>query len=136
MTLRTLQQDKIEVKYLSHPTALSARRQARLALKDGYLLLASHPDAIAQFRERTPPRHNTGEVPVLRISSKELAKVLRQHHSDIVEHFAAQNTHFQTCRRPGTRQGGFDARPSRPYQITHTGGPGQVSMILRIQPPS
>ncbi len=136
MALRTLQQDKIEVKYLVHPTALPPGIEPALALKDRYLLLATNPEAIAQFREAAPPRVKSGEVPLVRISTKELAKVLRQHHAAIVEHMAAQNTISKLAAAQELDKAVSMLDLLGPIEINHTGGLGQMSVILRIHPPS
>jgi Protein of unknown function (DUF3352) len=135
MALRTLQQDKVEVKYLAHATAFPSGVQPALALKDGYLLLATNPEAILKFRETTPPRIKAGEVPLVRISSKELAKVLREHHSAFVEHMAAQNTISKVAAAQELDKAVSMLDLLGPIEITHTGSPGQMSVILRIHPP-
>jgi len=88
--LKTVVQDKVEVKYLEGDKVFPPGLRPALALKDGYLLLASSPEAIQGFR---PQQTQTfaGEVPVVRLSIVELGKFLRQHRAWVIAAIADKN---------------------------------------------
>src|SRR5262249_42185979 len=68
MTLQTVVQDQVEVKYLASDPAFLPGLQPAFALSNGYLLLASSPEAVRRFSvaaPRTPPA--SGERPLLRV---------------------------------------------------------------------
>jgi len=82
--VQTVMQDKVEVKYLSNNKLFPPGLQPACALKDGYLLLASSPEAILAFRKHEPKADNPRETPIVRLSTRELAKVLRQREDSIL----------------------------------------------------
>jgi hypothetical protein len=87
--VRTLQQGGVEIKHLDNDQVFPPGFQPALALKDGYLLLASSPEAIKSFTRRSGnPQPPGGDVPFLRFAPAELARLLRQHRSKLVEHIA------------------------------------------------
>ena len=84
MRLQTVMQDKVEVTYLSNDKLFPPGFQPACALKDGFLLFASSPDAIVSFRlhERRPDERN--ETPLLRVSAPELAELLEHRREHIL----------------------------------------------------
>ena len=76
--LETMMQGKIEVKYLSSAAAFPPGVQPACALKDGYLIFASATEAIAQFNAPDVRPGSLKETPLLRLSTRELAKLLEQ----------------------------------------------------------
>jgi hypothetical protein len=77
-------QDKVEVRYLQGDKVFPRGFQPACALKDGYLLFATAPDAILQFRPgASAPAAD--DVPLLRISTRGLASLLRQRREQIVD---------------------------------------------------
>jgi len=89
MSLKTEYQDKVEVKYLIGGVGLPDGLQPAFALKDGYLVLASSPDAVRRF---TPTSQAfTGDVPFLRVSIVELRKYLQTHRAALVAALAERN---------------------------------------------
>jgi len=82
--LKTVMQDKVEVTYLSNDKLFPLGFQPACALKDGFLLVASSPDAIMNFRlhDRRPDERK--ETPLLRLSAPELAKLLEHRREHIL----------------------------------------------------
>ncbi len=76
--IRSVQQGSTEVKYLVQDKLFPAGFQPALALKDGYLLLATAPEAIAKFRAQPAGITTPGEVPLVKISPPELARLMKQ----------------------------------------------------------
>ena len=86
----TVQQGAVEVKHLSHEHLFPAGFQPALALKGGYLLLATSPEAIARFQPHDSTAVAGDAVPFVRFLPGELAKLLRQHRSKAVEQLSAK----------------------------------------------
>ncbi len=134
IAMRTLRQGPVEVKYLANDKLLPPGFQPACALKDGYLLLATSPDAIARFGTTTATPAPGPEVPFLRLSAVELAKTLRQYRQPLIDHIAAND------RVPNTVAArDFDnflaildllAR----VEVTRASGAGQSSFVLRVVP--
>ncbi len=75
LALRTVFQDGVEVKFLTGERILSAGLQPALALKDGYLVLATSPEAIRQFVVTGKPATSAAnEAPWLRMSVSEVRR--------------------------------------------------------------
>jgi hypothetical protein len=82
--LQTLMQDKVEVMYLSNDTLFPPGFRPACALKDGFLLLASSPDAIANFRLHDKKPDERKDTPLVRVSAPELAKLLEHRREHIL----------------------------------------------------
>jgi hypothetical protein len=83
--LRTLQQGPVEIKHLANDELFPAGFQPALALKDGYLMLATSPAAVAAFKRHDQATHGD-DVPLVRFAPAELAQSMRQHRSKLIEH--------------------------------------------------
>jgi hypothetical protein len=129
----TLRQQNVDVNYLSNDKLLPPGFQPAWALKDGYLLLTTTPEAIARFRPAAEAPAST-EAPLMRLSSVELAKLLRAHRQAVLDHIAAKND----IPKQAAAQG-LDITLSlldliERMEIVRSGGSGQASLILRIYP--
>jgi hypothetical protein len=82
--LQTLMQDKVEVMFLSNDTLFPPGFRPACALKDGFLLLASSPDAIANFRLHDKKPDERKDTPLVRVSAPELAKLLEHRREHIL----------------------------------------------------
>ena len=72
-------QGSVEVTYLDQPKAFPPGVRPAVALKDGYLVLATSPRAIGMFRAGPAPTVERGEVPLLKLSARESAKMMERH---------------------------------------------------------
>jgi hypothetical protein len=77
--MRSAQQDAIDVKYLDQPKAFPPGVQPAMALKDGYLVLATSPRALGMFRVGPAPKITGDEIPLLKLSAGESAKMMERH---------------------------------------------------------
>jgi hypothetical protein len=78
-----MKQDKIDVRYFDGPKFFPPGIQPAFALKDGYLVLATSPSAIAQFRVHEKML-GSDESPLLRVSMFELSQFLKQRKEVVV----------------------------------------------------
>jgi hypothetical protein len=89
--LKNLKQRKVEVKYLSGEGAWPAGLEPAFALKEGYLVLASTPAALERFAAAPAAVPPGGEVPLLRISFKELVRLLQERRPAVTGFLAEKN---------------------------------------------
>jgi hypothetical protein len=75
--MRTLMQGSVEIKYLEGDKVFPPGLRPALALKDGYLVLATAPEAVAAFVKREDDEPPVDSALFLRFSPVELAKLIR-----------------------------------------------------------
>ena len=130
--VESLKQDKVEVNYLSGDKVFPPGFQPACALKDGFLLLATSPEAIAEFRLRGKPAEEPKESMLVRISTLELARLLDQRR----EHILSSLTDRQQMPPSQAKQnlenviallGLFDR-----VTLSQHGDQGQASWIIRL----
>lgn len=132
--LRTLHQDKVEVKTLTNDKLFPAGFQPSFALKDGYLLLASSPEAILRFQKNPDAVSPKDENLVFRLSATELAKELRLRREFLSGHIAKSNGMPAAAAQQilDALLSGLDLFDQ--VELAHTSGPAQMNLILRIRP--
>jgi hypothetical protein len=135
LSLKTENQDGVEVKYLAGES-LPAGFNPAFALKDGYLLLASSPEAVRRFGK--PASESTrdagGPLPLLRLSLSELRRYVQERREALARATAEKNQ--MPPEEAEKRLNGlllglqfFDRA-----EVSQTAGPGQVTLTLRLQP--
>lgn len=92
LILKRLVQDKREVRYLFSERGLPPGLQPAFALAQGYLLLASSPQALQRLGSvASAPALPAGPVPLLRMSLKDLRTYLLQRKEPIAQNMAEKN---------------------------------------------
>ena len=86
--LQTATQDKVDVKYLVNDKTFPAVFRPAWALKEGFLVIASTPDAILAFARRRRRAPHRDEAPLMRISPRGLATMLTTRREAIVRNMA------------------------------------------------
>jgi hypothetical protein len=89
--IRAEQQGDVEVKYLANDKVFPAGVQPAMALKDGYLLFASAPEAIAKFGLGAPPVLPEGETPLVKIAPREWSRLMKMHRQAMIDHLVQKN---------------------------------------------
>ncbi len=126
--VESVSQDKIEVKFLAGDKAFPPGVAPAFALKDGFLLLASSPEAIANFRLRAPQAGERKETPLVRISAPELAKLL-EHRREHILSSLPQKDAKQRLENVIGLLGMFDR-----LTLSHRADAGQATWTLRLSP--
>jgi len=133
--MRAMQQGKAEIKYLVNDQLFPPGFQPALALKEGYLVLATSPDALKSLEDHgAGPLLPQDETLFFRFSPVELARLLRAHREKIIEHVAANQgvakaKAGQTFDSLAQALDLFDG-----LTLSHRAGDDQLAWILRIQP--
>jgi hypothetical protein len=92
-------QGSIDIDYLESAKAFPPGVQPAWALKDGYLVLATSPRAIGMFRERLVPPTNRDEIPLLKVSADESAKMMERHRGLLAAELVAKGHESEESAR-------------------------------------
>lgn len=130
------QQGSTTVKFLSQPKLFPAGLRPACALKDGFFVLASSPEAIARFGPRAGLPAAKGDTPLMRLSPSELARLLRLRRATVLLHI--QDQHHLSAEDAERRLDQllalldlFDA-----VTFSQRSEPGQATWTLRVLPRS
>lgn len=126
--VKKVMQDKVEVKYLANDKFFPAGFQPACALKDGYLLFATTPDAIAAFRLHDQKQEAGRDSPMLRVSAPELARLLDQRR----DHILASLTEKDARKNLDNMISVFGL--FHHLTLSQHGGDGQASWSIRLTP--
>jgi hypothetical protein len=136
LSLKTVTQDKVEVKYLANDRGFPPGLQPAFAFKSGYLVLASSPAALRRFN---PPASAGsaitpgGEVPLVRLSVRELCRFLKDRRQMLAVPVAEK--HKLSREEAGLR---LDRLVSSlqlfdRLELSRRVTPGQVTLVLRLR---
>jgi hypothetical protein len=128
--LETVSQGKVEVKYLAGDKAFPPGVAPAFALKDGFLLFASAPEAIARFRLREKKPSERKETPLVRISTAELARLLGHRREHILSSLPQKDAK-QNLENVIALLGMFDR-----LTLSHHADAEQATWTLRLSPAS
>jgi hypothetical protein len=141
MRVKTELQGPVQVRYLSHPKAAALGLQPAFAFKAGYLILASSPSAVQQFAAGKPDsetrpestRDSSGEVPLLRLSLRELSRFLKSRREIVLDALVQTNQLPKPAAGEllDTLLGGLDFFEA--LELHQRSSPGQVAWILRLR---
>jgi hypothetical protein len=128
------QQGPITVKFLSQPKLFPPGFRPACALKDGFLVFATSPEAIARFGPRAAQPAAGGATPLMQFAPPELAHLLRLRRVAVVTHIRDKH---QLSAEAAERKLDqllalldlFDA-----ITFTQRGEPGQATWTLRVLP--
>ncbi|MFO0965262.1 MAG: hypothetical protein U0793_06710 [Gemmataceae bacterium] len=131
--IHTLHQDKVEVKCLVNDKAFPPGFQPAFALKDGYLLVATSPEAILRFHKEAAVS-SSAESLFLRFSAKELSKQLKLHQDLLADQIAERNgiprdAALEAIRAASLVFGVFDR-----FELATTSRDRELTVILRVTP--
>jgi hypothetical protein len=90
LSLKSVNQDNVEVKYLTGGDFPEGMAPA-FTLHDGYLVLGSSPDAIRRFHAVSPTKVDADNVPLLRVSFKEIRRYLKERREPVIAAVAEKN---------------------------------------------
>ncbi len=132
--IETVQQGKVAVRVLVGDKVFPAGVRPAAALKDGFLVLASSPEAIARFAPHDGPAAAKDEAPLLRVSPPALAAMLRARREPVLQGMRAKD-HISAAeaeRRLDQLLGLLELFES--VTLSQHGEPGQASWTLRARP--
>jgi hypothetical protein len=135
--------------YLSNDQEFPAGFQPTFALKEGFLVLASSPEALERFsfgqgsgvrgqesgaKGQEPRVGSQGsDIPLFRMSLHDLAQYLRDHQTALAEHIAKKN---QVSAEEAGRKLAALAQVCQLFkqiEITQRSGSGKLTLALRLR---
>ena len=126
-------QEKVEVLCFKSGKLFPPGFQPACALKAGFLIFATTPEAIAHFRLRDKKADARKDTPLARVSAPELARLLEHRRDHIVSTLIEQKMPPANARRNFENVVGllglFDH-----LTLSHHGGDGQATWSLRLTP--
>lgn len=132
IVLRTEVRDKQEIKYLVNPKRFPLGFSPAFTLRDGYLLLATSPEAIRSFG---PLRRgeDASETPLLRVSLKELRRYIEARRKPLAVALAEQNK-----VKPADVEQQLDGVAQivqwfDRLEISQRAGEGQAALMVRLR---
>jgi hypothetical protein len=131
--LQKVRQDGGEIAYLAGEI-FPAGIQPCCTVKDGFFLLGSSPEAVAQFRRRDNAAPSRKENLLFRLSPPELAKLLRQRHEEIVADLKQRQQMSEKDARKNLDSMISLAERFERVTLSQHGEPGQAVWTLRITP--
>lgn len=136
LSIKSVMQDKVEVKYLAHDKAFPPGFQPAFAFKEGYLVLASSPAAVRRFDpgtpRSTPPAE--GEFPLLRVSLKSLRTYLTARRAALLGYAVdkKQASREQVSHQLESYLAGLELFDR--VELSQRPALGQVTLTLRVRP--
>jgi hypothetical protein len=132
LSLKSAKQDKVEVKYLTggdFPVGV----EPAFTLHNGYLVLGSSPDAIRRFHAVSPSKLDSEDVPLLRVSFKEIRRYLKERREPVVA--AVAEKHQIDKKEAAKKIDGLLAVLQLVDRLDLNQRPetGQVTFTLRVQ---
>ena len=120
------------MKYLAGEGVFPPGVQPAYALKDGYLVLASSPEALRRFGPAAAGKAS-GEVPLLRLSARAMHEYLTERRDALVPLVAEKNG--LSKEEAGRRLDGLTAGLGLldRVEISQSSEAGRVSLTLRLQ---
>jgi hypothetical protein len=131
--LRSTTQDKVEIKYLESK-AFPPGIQPAFALKEGFLLLASSPEAIRGFTKQPAARTTAAGVPLLRVSLAGWARFLKDRREAFIQHVAAKDhvSRYTAARQLDVVLWGLELFDQ--LELRQRTGSGMVTWSLALRP--
>lgn len=132
LSLHSVFQDQVEVRYLESAKRFPPDFRPSFALKGGYLVLATSPEAIRRFEKRPGPAAE-GEVPLLRVSLKDLRQYMKARRQPLAAGLAKQNTIGEDVAGKQLDDLGGVLDLFDRLEVTLLSASGQGTLILRVQ---
>jgi hypothetical protein len=134
LELKTVQQDKVEVKYFVNDKQFPPGLRPAYALKDGYLIVASSPEVLRRFRIAAAPAPEATEVPLARWSLTAVRSYLKAHREPLIAASATKDniSKEEAARRLEGLAAGLQFVDT--LELTQRPSSGQVILTLRIKP--
>jgi hypothetical protein len=134
LQLKHQMQDQVEVKYLVGEKSWPPGLQPAFALKEGYLLLASSPEAIRRFASAAAGKETpSGPVPLLRVSLKEWALFVKERREEVTQALAEKNQVSVPTAEVWVANLLSVLDLFEQLELTQRTQPGQVAWTLRLQ---
>jgi hypothetical protein len=132
--LKYTEQDSVPVRYFINDKQFPPGLQPAYALKDGYLVLASCPEAIRRFTANAATLPPGGEVPLLRLSLRDWRRYVTERQEPLAAYSAERNgiPRAEATRRLNNLIDGLEFF-DRVELSQRLARPGQIKLALRVR---
>jgi len=130
---RVMPQDGVDVRVLENDQGFPPGLQPAFAWKEGFLVLASSPDAVRRFRAPKGDPPPSAEVPLVRIALSGWANYLRNYREPLATFLADAHglPPGEVQKRLGHLLGTLE--PFDVLEVTQRTGPGQAAVSVRLR---
>lgn len=132
LALKTVVQDKVDVKYLHGEKGAAMNIQPAFALKDGYLLLGSTPTMLQKFAAAGAEPANATDCPLVRVSIRELRGYLKSRIDPLSEAIAEKNQISAEDAKKKLQAAIDVCQLFDRLELVRRTGPGRVSLVLSL----
>jgi hypothetical protein len=131
---RETEQGSVQIKYLTNDKQFPPGLQPAYALKDGYLVFASSPEAIGRFAENKAAAPLGSEIPLLRLSLRDWRQYLIDRQQALAAYSAERNriSQKEANQRLSNLIEGLELF-DRVEMSQRTARPGQITLVLRVR---
>jgi hypothetical protein len=135
LKLQAARQDSVDVKYLVDDEKFPPGFQPAFALKDGYALVAGSPDTVRRFHGPKAPgtSQSSGEIPLVRISLREICTYVEQRRGDLINYNAASKQISKDAAASGLDTLIAGLKLFDRVELTQRPGPDRVNFTLRVR---
>jgi hypothetical protein len=137
LSLKSVAQGQVQVKYLDNERLFPPGLQPAFALQNGYLVLASSPQAIERLGPASPRENGrnegAGDVPLVRISFKAWRDFLQQRREPIIAFMAERDKISKEEAGQRLEQVQANLQYVDHIELSHRATPGQVTLTLRVR---
>jgi hypothetical protein len=133
LRLKKVMQGPVDVRYFVNDKRFPPGVRPAFALKDGYLVLASSPEAIRRFASPAAAVPQDKETPLLRLSLKQLARLLKERPGMALDFFNVGKAQPREKRGPqlAALLAGLELFDS--LEVTQRNEGNQVSWVVRLR---
>jgi hypothetical protein len=135
LSLHRETRDGCTLTYVTNDRQFPKGLRPAFALKEGYLLLGSSPEAIARFRAGpVPAAKEASEIPLARLSLENLRLFIRTRLPDVARHIAKKETVTEDEARRRLLTVCDVAQLFKTVEFVQQSQPNQISLVLRVRP--
>ncbi len=135
LSLHRETRDGCTLTYLSNSREFPKGLRPAFALKDGYLVLGSSPEAIARFRAGPLAAAAEGpEIPLARLSLENLRLFITERMPDVARHISRKDNVPEDEARRHLSALCETARLFKTVEFVQQSQPNQISLVLRVRP--
>jgi hypothetical protein len=133
LSLKSVTEGSVQVKYLDSERLFPAGLQPAFALQDGYLVLASSPQAIRRFSTADRTRAAHDDTPLLRISFKAWREFLQERREPIIAFMAEKDKISKEEAGQRLEQVRANLQCVDHIELSQRGTAGQGTLSLRVR---
>jgi hypothetical protein len=135
LSLHRETRDGYTLTYVTNDREFPKGLRPAFALKEGYLVLGSSPEAIGRFRAGPMPAAAVAsEIPLARLSLENLRLFIRERMADVARHISKKENLSEKDVRQRLSAICDVAQLFKTIEFVQQSQPNQISLVLRVRP--